>query len=71
MTLKEFFKLVPLENNLMPLVIGNGFFDGFNLSSGRFVALDRSRALNLSEDYELLNVSVRNDKLFLEIDCNG
>lgn len=69
MTIQEFFRHVPLDNSTRPLVIGNGYFNGRNVSNGQFVVVDRNMALNLPMDYELLNVTVFDGHLWLEVNC--
>lgn len=67
MTIQEFFRFVPISNDTRTMVVGNGYFNGVDLSSGRFVMADRNVVLNLDKDYELLNVSIYNNALCLEI----
>lgn len=69
MTIQEFFRHVPLDNGTRPLVIGNGYFNGRNVSNGQFVVVDRNTVLNLPMDYELLNVTVFDGHLWLEVNC--
>ena len=68
MTIQEFLKHVPLDNKIHPLVFGNGIFCGINLKGGRFIIISKSSVFD--RDYELLNVSVEDGKLCLDVDCN-
>lgn len=67
MTIQEFFRFVPISNDTRTMVVGSGYFNGVDLSSGRFVMTNRNAVLNLDKDYELLSVSIYNNALCLEI----
>ena len=67
MTLKQLFE-TPMANDMICYVTSNdAVFKGHHLSDGKFVGVDRKLISELEEDYDIIELSIRDNKLRIEI----